>query len=129
MFIIVSPDDIVVFQLYTTLIKKEISYMHELIAFASIDMIELLENNNNNMFLKGVDKFNENNVTAFITAGKMKFIMLHEGKNEDAIKHFFYEVYEYYTKALLNPFIDKNSKIFSVSFENKVKSVFKKHLG
>lgn len=129
MFIIVSPEEVVVYQLYTTLIKKEITYLHELISFASLDCIDNVEYSNNGMFLKTVDKFNEYTVTAFITAGKMKFIMLHEGKNEDSIKSFFYDVYECYCKVLMNPFVDKNSKIFSLSFDNKVKQSFKKYIG
>lgn len=128
MFIIVSPDGSVVYQMYTNLIKKEVTFLHELIAFASIDIIENQESVSTNMFFKSADKFNEYNVTAFVTAGKMKFIMLHEGKNEDSIKNFFCDIYEFYCKALLNPFIDKNSKIFSQTFDAKIKLSMKKNL-
>ena len=131
MFLIVSPEDIVVYQIiYTNLIKKEITFLHELITFASLDIIETSESNSNAMFLKSVDKFNEYTVSAFSSAGKMKLILLHESKiSDDSMKAFFYEVYEYYCKALLNPFIDKNTKIFSSNFDNKIKIALKKHIG
>lgn len=126
MFLIVSPKDAVVYQLYTHLIKREITYLHELITFSTLDSVNLFDGNN--MYVKSIEKFNEYYVSAFATAGKVKFLLLHEGKNDDIIKNFFYEVYEYYSKALLNPFIDKEAKIFSVSFDNKIKLALKKHL-
>ena len=55
--------------------------------------------------------------------------ILHEGISDDYIKNFFNDVYEYYVKALLNPFIDKNTKINSKVFDEKVKQLMKKHLG
>ena len=128
MIMIIAPKDTVVYQLYTNLIKKEITFIHELIAFASIDLIDVNETNNNSMYIKSYDKFNENIVSGFVTAGKMRFILMHEGKSDDSIKIFFQEVYEYYCKAILNPFIDKQSKIFSATFDSKVKQSLKKNL-
>jgi len=75
-----------------------------------------------------IDMFKEYIVHSFITSGKMRFILLHEGKNDDSIKYFFQEVYEYYCKALLNPFIDKESVIFSKTFDAKVQNSLKKNL-
>lgn len=46
-----------------------------------------------------MDKFNEQNVSAFLTAGGAKLMLLHDGRTDDAIRTFFTEVHELYVKA------------------------------
>ena len=38
-------------------------------------------------------------MSSFLTAGNIKFLILHSGKSEDSIKNFFHEVFELYTKV------------------------------
>ena len=42
---------------------------------------------------------NHQQVSAFLTAGNIKFMLLHAGKSEDSIKNFFNDVYELYVKV------------------------------
>lgn len=46
-----------------------------------------------------MDKFNEQNVSAFLTAGGAKLMLLHDGRTDDAIRTFFAEVHELYVKV------------------------------
>lgn len=62
-------------------------------------------------------------VSAFITAAQMKFLMLHDGKNEDSIKAFFKEVYEVYLRVMLNPFFTTTTRITSSAFDRKVRTL------
>jgi len=103
-------------------------YVVQMIAHASLDVIEEMVRVNNAMYLKNIDKFNEWTVSAFVTAGNMKFVLLHDGKNEDGIKSFFSEVWELYIKTVMNPFHSAHTAIRSAVFDNKVRASAKKYL-
>ncbi|PFH52677.1 hypothetical protein AMATHDRAFT_139663 [Amanita thiersii Skay4041] len=100
----------------------------QMIANASLDVVEDIMKKDGAMYLKSVDRFNEWTVSAFITPGNTKFVLLHEGKNEDGIKGFFMEVWEVYVKAILNPFQTAHTPIRSPLFDAKVRVSAKKHL-
>lgn len=38
-------------------------------------------------------------VTAFVTPGNARFLLLHDGRSDDSIKAFFTEVYELYLRV------------------------------
>ncbi|RDB23219.1 Trafficking protein particle complex subunit 2 [Hypsizygus marmoreus] len=100
----------------------------QMIANASLDMIEDVMRKENTMYLKAVDKFNEWTVSAFVTPGNMKFVLLHEGKNDDGIRQFFMDVWELYVKTMLNPFHTAHTTIRSATFDARVRASAKKHL-
>lgn len=52
--------------------------------------------------LKIVDRFNEWMVSAWLTAGQTKLMLLHDIRNDDGIKNFFSEIYELYIKVGLS---------------------------
>jgi hypothetical protein len=92
---------------------------------SSLDLVDKAAWTTNSMYLKVVDKVrcklctllnqedwrfqnsfvrfdlqvNQQQVSTFLTAGHIKFMLLHGGKSEDTIRNFFNEVYELYVKV------------------------------
>lgn len=73
----------------------------------------------------------------------MKFVLLHEGKNDDGIRGFFMEVWELYVKVggwtsgldgadwpqtILNPFHTAHTAIKSSVFDSRVRASARKWL-
>jgi len=80
------------------------------------------------MYLKSVDKFYEWTVSAWVTPGGMKFVLLHDAKQDDGIRLFLHEAWEAYVKVALNPFYELNAPIRSAAFDGRIKLAAKKHL-
>ncbi|KAF9436228.1 TRAPP subunit [Entomortierella beljakovae] len=108
--------------------KEEFRHLNQFIAHSALDMIDDVQWSTNQMYLKSIDKFNERFISAYLTAGNIKLVLLHDAKSEDAIRNFFNDCYELYIKTLLNPFYEANSIISSASFDNKVRTSAKRYL-
>uniref|UniRef100_A0A0N5BJM5 Trafficking protein particle complex subunit 2 n=1 Tax=Strongyloides papillosus TaxID=174720 RepID=A0A0N5BJM5_STREA len=108
--------------------ENENRHLNQFIAHASLDVVDELIKTSPNMYLKCIDKFNEWNISAFVTASRIRFLILHTHKNDDGIKQFFQEMYETYIKYLMNPFYDINTAITSSAFETKAASFGRKYL-
>jgi hypothetical protein len=101
-------------------------------------------------YLKCIDKFFDNYISCFVTAGNVKFLLLHyptghagtgtsrsstaigtnptSSATEEAIKMFFTEVYDNWVKAIMNPFYKANMEVTSPVFRARVAAAGRKYL-
>mmetsp|Transcript_39982 Transcript_39982/g.76474 ORF Transcript_39982/g.76474 Transcript_39982/m.76474 type:complete len:137 (-) Transcript_39982:222-632(-) len=130
-FVIVSREDHVLFETDFGSGSKQqddSSHLHQFILHAALDSIDDRIWDTSSMQLKVVDKFNDMLVSAFVTASRMRLMLLHDARNEDGIKAFFQEVYELVLKVQMNPFQDKNATIKIPMFDQRLRLIARKYL-
>ena len=104
------------------------AHLSHFVLHAALDNVDHLIATTPDVYLRVVDNFNEKRVYAFCTGGHAKFLLLHEGRNEDAVRNFFNDVYDKYVQALLNPFYTPDAEITSPSFDRSVRAAAKRYL-
>ena len=108
-------------------IASKDAYRHHFVLHAALDSVDILAPQTKELYLKTVDRFNALSVSAFVTPSDVRFLLLHEGRHEDAVKNFFLEVYEAHLKVMLNPFHTFKTKISSREFDKKIRMAAKKY--
>ncbi|KRX73584.1 Sedlin, region [Trichinella nativa] len=128
-FAIVDMNDRLMFELNIS--KKndfDSMLLKQLIAHASLDIVDEAAAEQSHMMIKQVEKYNEWNISAFVTSSGVRFLMLHTAKNDEGIKNFFIEIYEMYIKLAMNPFHRIGEKIESPAFHKRAQLYGRKYL-
>ena len=107
--------------------REDNSHLNQFIIHAALDMVDDAVWGTQTMLFKNVDKFNDYLISAFVTAGHVKLMLLHDVRNEDGIRNFFHDVHELYVKVLMNPFYTPNTPITSPLFYSRVTTLGRKH--
>ncbi|KAK3357729.1 Sedlin [Lasiosphaeria hispida] len=137
--------------------SEQARHLNQFILHSSLDIVEEVQWTSNQLYLKAIDKFFNNYISCFLTAGNTKFLLLHQptgggaaagpggnssntrsstsiGANptsaatEEAVKNFMGEVYENYVKATMSPFYKVNMEIRSLVFRARVAAAGRKYL-
>ncbi|KAJ2890121.1 Trafficking protein particle complex subunit 2 [Coemansia aciculifera] len=127
-FAIVGTNDSPLYETELGVQRDESKYLNQFIVHAALDLVDDAQFMSNACYLKTVDKYNDWNVSAYVTPSNVRLLLLHEVKADDAIKLFFTDCHELYLKTLLNPFYEPNSPIQSQAFDAKVNTLAKRHL-
>ena len=104
------------------------NYLHEFVLHAALDNVDEAIWTTQSCYLKAVDRYYDLTVSAYATSSLVKFLLLHDSKNDDGIRSFFHDIHEYYIKIMLNPFHTQTTKITSKHFDEKVKLLAQKYL-
>lgn len=76
-------------------------YLHQFVLHAALDAVNEQLWTTTSMHLGPVDKFNNLIVTAYSTATRVKFLLLHDGRSDDTIRLFFKDIYDIYVRVRL----------------------------
>ncbi|KAJ2115842.1 TRAPP subunit [Coemansia sp. RSA 922] len=108
--------------------RDESKYLNQFIVHAALDLVDDAQFMSTACYLKTIDRYNDWNVSAYVTPSNTRLMLLHEAKADDAIRLFFTDCHELYLKTLLNPFYEPNTPIQSQAFDVKVNTLAKKYL-
>eukprot|EP01138_Halocafeteria_seosinensis_P005333 gb/GECG01005452.1/.p1 GENE.gb/GECG01005452.1/~~gb/GECG01005452.1/.p1 ORF type:complete len:141 (+),score=14.40 gb/GECG01005452.1/:1-423(+) len=100
----------------------------EFLIHAALDVVDERQWTSSNAYLRTVDRFHDNQVTAYITP-KTRIMIAHKGISEERIHELCKEVHELYLKVLQNPLYEPGTKIWCKNFDKRVRALIKKHLG
>ncbi len=109
--------------------REDVARAAQFILHASLDMVDMNTWVSNAAYLKVVDRHNEQLVSAYVTPGGARLLVLHDSRNEEGIRAFCAEVHEAYVKLLLNPFYTPNTRIDNKDFDARVRLIARRHLG
>jgi trafficking protein particle complex subunit 2 len=109
--------------------REEVARAAHFILHAALDMVDVNTWAAPATYLKVVDRQHDQLVSAHVTQGGARLLLLHESRNEDGIRAFFADVGELYAKACLNPFYAPGSRVESRDFDARVRAAARRHLG
>ncbi|CDF35916.1 unnamed protein product [Chondrus crispus] len=126
---IVSPNDRPVFEAtFPQAFAGKHVVVEQLVLHSSLDMVDEKMWDTRDMYLRVVDRYHDQSISAFVTPSNYRFLLLHDTGEEDGIKHFFTDLHDLFIKATLNPLYVESEPIRSTSFHDKVMLLARKYL-
>ena len=104
------------------------SALRTLLLHSSLDLVDRTKWTTSSMNLKIVDTSPNGVVSAFVTAGDARFLLLHGGATDESVKNFFNDVYEEFTRYILNPLVESDQVVTSKSFDTRVRAIARRYL-
>ncbi|PHJ16199.1 mbp-1 interacting protein-2a family protein [Cystoisospora suis] len=109
--------------------REDSPHYDQFIIHQALDAVDEYVWQTQSMYLKNCDSFRDFLVSAYCTAGHVKFLLLHKNRgSNEGIKNFFADLHELFLRVLINPLYEVNGLITSQSFDQLVRAAAKKHL-
>ena len=80
------------------------------------------------LYLRVVDRYNDQLISAFVTPTNYRFLLLHDARQDDGVKPFFTDLHAIFTKLTLNPLYVDAHPLSSPAFHDKVLVLARKYL-
>ncbi|KAI8873608.1 trafficking protein particle complex protein 2 [Ramicandelaber brevisporus] len=137
-FVIVGPGDRPLYEAELGLILNA-KHLSQFIVHSALDVVDEAVWASSQPYLRAVDRFNDQLVSAYVTPGNIRLLLVHsapssEGssssaaRTEESIRLFFTDVHDIYVKAQMNPFFSTGTSIKSPAFDAKVRALARRHL-
>ena len=98
--------------------------LNQFVILSALDYIEEKKKTSSKMYFKSIDVYGSHHLSAFITPGNIKFILMTQSKSFES-KSFFEAVYEDYIKITLNPFYELQTPIQNDHLTNHIKQLLR----
>ncbi|KAL7066261.1 putative trafficking protein particle complex subunit 2 [Cryptosporidium serpentis] len=130
-FTIVGQGDSPIYEVDLTTNSSKLSiqpHIDQLLIHTSLDAVDDNLWINPALFLRTIERLGDTQISALVTPGHAKFLLLHKGRSNENVKLFFNEARDLYVKAILNPFQDANQPILTPSFDVKIRQAARRFL-
>ena len=101
----------------------ETRHLQQFITLASLDIIDEVIFQNTNLYLKIIDKYQQQHVYAFVMHTGIRLVLLMEQARQDEVGRFFGHVADLVRRMMLNPFWEQNQKILDYGFRQRVEQL------
>ncbi|PWN39870.1 Sedlin [Ceraceosorus guamensis] len=100
----------------------------QMIAHSSLDSIYDKSLRTSQMYLRTIDRTQQQFVSCFLLPNRYFFVILHEHKHEEGIRNFFLDAWELLLKTFINPLHDPLNPIRSPAFDTRIRASARRHL-
>lgn len=108
--------------------------MHQFVLHAALDALDdaaWASAARGDCHLRQVDRFNALVVSAYVTPGGARMLLLHDGRpHDDSVRSFFLEAHDAYARAALNPLQAPGARLVpGRAFDARVRAAARRALG
>ena len=127
-FVIIGSNDRLLYEYPKEIAMKYASdneyVLNQFVILSALDYIEEKKKSSQKMYFKNIDVYGSHHLSAFVTPGNIKFILMTQSKTIDT-RSFFESVYEDYVKIILNPFYELQTPIVSDNLTQHIRQLLK----